>query len=544
MGAHLNPAQLRAVNSTAKTIAVVASPGSGKTKTLVERIRARAYDYGTRPTRVVLTYTNAAAHELAERMELISCEYLGTLHGYCFRLLQRYGHAIGYRKGGVTLVTEDVAEELLAEAARELGWRKSRRALDDRGRRDVDLIWLEYAHRLKRNNLVDYDTVLEAGHRLLTHPEVRELERYEELYVDEAQDSALIDWHIYRAFNAEWKFICGDGDQSIYGFRGAFPEGFTKFAREAEERITLDLNYRSGDGICMAASRLIRHNGNRIEKDVVAADPRASVISVIPCPSDLHERNAVANHIIADNLDPSTVAILCRTNALADQFREALQARGIPVAGGARQQLPRDWQRAINVLNLWLDPRNDIIAARVISDMAPEQLGRAKDAAVLDGDWLSVEAARLGILPAHFTSTLALVPEYLPRYGVGPEMCDIVAGRVKLLPQRDPTLTDLLHDLFQYASTDQTTAGADGVFVGTIHSAKGKEWPVVFLPAFEEGICPSLRKDSDLSEERRLAYTAITRAADELHISYAEKRTAWGKTTDQKPSRFITEAAL
>ena len=160
---------------------------------------------------------------------------------------------------------------------------------------------------------------------------------------------------------------------------------------------------------------------------------------------------------------------------------------------------------------------------------------------MLGGDWLSYSAAKLDAIPHEATSDVALLPEYLSRWGVGPEMRQLVAERVALLPQPKPGLADLLGDLFRHQDWDGPAA-AEGVAVLTAHGCKGREFDVVFLPAFEEGIMPSLKKDSDIEEERRLAFVALTRARVEVHISWAEKRlTQWREQLSPLPSRFISE---
>lgn len=532
----MNDHQLHAVESEAPRIVVAAGPGSGKTKTLVERVMRRS----DRIKKVVLlTFTNAAALELARRLQGIRVDYIGTLHGYCYRLLQAHGAQLGYRVGGINLVTEEVSDEILAQAAKDMGFKGSGKALKEKRTPLADLVWKEYAHRLKRNNLTDFNTVLSEGLKLAE----KGLGGCDELFIDECQDSAEIDWRIYRAIEAESKFFVGDNDQSIFGFRGAFPKGFLRLCNDpGTELIRLEENYRSGPRICAAATALIRHNQDRIDKDVIATDIAIKdEIGVSRFTDCAQERRYTVQHIqgVLEYTTPSEVAVLCRTNWLCGQFRDALLAAGIPVAAAERVDLPQDWQHGINVLSLWLDPRNDMIAERVLKKVAPARITTCKKEALDAGIWLSTT-----FLPPGHVDTIDAALFVLPRLMVSREMQELVAERRRMLPQAQPTLADLLADLWAHAAGDPGAQSA-GVRVSTLHGAKGTEADVVFIPACEEGILPNLKKDSDIEEERRLFFVGITRARKELYLSHAAKRIQqWGGVTEQTPSRFITEAGL
>lgn len=547
--------------SHATRIAVVANPGAGKTAVLVERIKCRLSTVHPRDI-VVLTFTNAGAHELSRRLEAegITPRYVGTLHGYCFRLLQKYGHLLGYRAGGINLLTEGFANQLLQQVAAELGYKGGWRKLElgcktaeaSAGAGPYGVICQEYRHRLKRNNLVDYDTVLTAALRLLSLAGVSLAEAMSELLVDEAQDSAQIDWGIYLSLPAATLFVVGDPDQSIFGFRGAWPNGFLDYAANPRETIILNVNYRSGVAVCRAASDLIAHNTGRVPKRVVPAHERGDIVTFTQYGDDRSERRGVRLLIEAlaghNDFEMRDVAILCRRNDLVGQFRDELEANGTPTAGrGEKPDLPADWHRAMDLLSIFNDPRNDLIAERIIPK---DKLAESKRQTVQQGMWLSFA---LGAKPDGKTwqqfgliTPEGNIVEALSFYGVSKESQLVIGERIALLPQPKPTLVDLLHDLFEH----ERWVPADdrnGVTVCTIHAAKGREWPVVFLPAWEEGILPALRKETtpaSIEEERRLAFVALTRAQQRLHVSCAGSRYAWGKVLAQQPSRFVAEAGL
>lgn len=546
--------------SHATRIAVVANPGAGKTAVLVERIKCRLSTIRPRDI-VVLTFTNAGAHELSRRLEAegITPRYVGTLHGYCFRLLQKHGHLLGYRAGGINLLTEEFAEDLLQQVADELLYKGSKRKLEAgcktaeaaAGAGPYGVICQEYRHRLKRNNLVDYDTVLEVANRLLRmFPAVRDHEAMAELLVDEAQDSAQIDWEVYLSIPATTLFVVGDPDQSIFGFRGAWPSGFRDYATSiAIETVILDVNYRSGVAVCRAASDLIAHNTGRVEKRVVPAHERGDIVTFTKYGDDRSERRGVRLLIEAlVDYQPKDVAILCRRNDLVTQFRDELEANGIQTAGrGEKPDLPADWRRAMDVLSILHDPRNDLIAERIIPK---DKLEKCKRETVQAGLWLSMVLGakpdgkswqRFGVITPKDN-----VVEALSFYDVSKESQLLIGERISLLPQPEPTLVDLLHDLHEHERWVPAD-NRNGVTVCTIHAAKGREWPVVLLPAWEEGILPALRRDTtpaSIEEERRLAFVAMTRAQQRLHVSCAGSRYAWGKVAAQQPSRFVVEAGL
>ncbi len=226
----LNSQQFEVVTSFAKTIAVPAVAGAGKSFALIERIRHRIAT-GVAPQDIAaVVYTQSAARVLAERLRShgIRLRHVGTLHSAALKLLNRHGKLLGYRASGVTICTEEVSDELLQQAAADLHWRGSTRALMARETDAARLVWSEYEQRLRRNSMVDYRGALTEARRLLDLLEVRAAERLSELILDEIQDASEIDWSIYKAWPADVKVFCGDPDQCIFGFRGARGDLFVK----------------------------------------------------------------------------------------------------------------------------------------------------------------------------------------------------------------------------------------------------------------------------------------------------------------------------
>lgn len=533
----LNEAQQAAVEAREPVIYVPAGPGSGKTKTLVARIHSLIAD-GVEPREiVVISYTNAAAKEIMDRLGDVPLGYLGTLHGFCFRLLQGHGQAIGFRPG-ISLATEDVAEELFKETAKTMGWKGSLKAARESGDRKADLVRRAYRDALKRSNMADFETVLEEG---LTLIQSRACPVFADLLVDEVQDSAIIDWRIYDEIQADRKFLVGDGDQSIYSFRGAMPHLFVQRCEEpGAVVIPLELNYRSDVFICEQANRLIVNNKVRIPKFLLPVSEAMGVITKEAHLDHIYEQRSVAGWIrqrFEQGIPWNEIAVLLRTNALVESYRIAIESAGIPLQRPESIDLPADWNKALDLIGLWLNPSSDVLAKRVFKNV-----NRIKVLALQKGCSIFEAAKEYGFID-HITN-LPQLPEQLARQGIDRGTTELIAARIEALPQRDPTLSDLASDLFALQRVPMKP-DAQGVFVGTLHSAKGREWDAVALPGWEEGIVPSLSKTSDIEDERRLAFVGLTRARHHLLITWAAKRdTQWKKGIEAPPSRFIGEMDL
>jgi DNA helicase-2/ATP-dependent DNA helicase PcrA len=548
----LDPHQLAAAESTAPVTIVSANPGAGKTRTLCAAILT-TISRGASPKDIVcLTFTNAGANELADRLGHIKLGFLGTLHGYCFRLLQRFGKILGYRHGSINLIDEKTSEELLRDVAKRFRYKGSDKALFAGRDPQAQLCWKEYHFTLKKNNLVDYDGVLREAIELLGTPVQGEswgLPKF--LFVDEAQDSALADWEIYDLLKAAYVFIVGDTDQSIFAFRGAHPSGFIERWNQGSSAscYTLSTNYRSCVSVCATATKLISNNVNRIPKNVEPWRRDEGETLYTLHRNDAAERGSVCLQIQEKHqaYSYSDIAILCRTNRLCEEFRQVLEQNGIPMHTSGAADLPADFRHCVDVLSLIADPYNDIIAEKVAKESeSPKKIADGKRTASTEG--ISLAHVLWGLCPADtfgYDNDPASLISALPLWNVDMETCELIAERIKQLPMPNPTLTDLRHDLFNHDKWAKTDGDSHGVTVCTIHSAKGREFPIVFLPAWEQGVLPSLRADADLEEERRLAFVAITRAADECHISsVSQRRQNWGGVKESQPSIFIKEAGL
>jgi DNA helicase-2/ATP-dependent DNA helicase PcrA len=540
----LNSAQERAVTSEAPIILCLAGPGSGKTWTLVERLQYKI-DCGVNPGGfAVITYTNAAADEIRQRVSnrnhLGEClGYCGTLHGFLLRELER---ARGQR---LTVLDAEREEEFLALIRDEVRYKGTREALAREIAKGPQLLpagarltiqeiaACRFFNRLKASNLVTFDLILHQGRDLVVnHPD--RIGKYSHLFVDEYQDSGNIDAEIYMGLPIANKFFVGDPDQAIYSFRGGDVENILDLTHNPQvEVICLEDNYRCGQSICQAAQLLIEHDPGRPPKRTRSATGQSSYIMVSPYDTEGDERAGLIRTLL--DVRGGEVAVLVRTNWLARQFTQSLTAAGIKIAAKTRRELPPDWAQAKLLLALLNDPENDDLAFWYLDHRhGRREASRARLEANAAG--LSVNQHSLKI-PA---VGLGEIGPYLTHTGVTSASMEVIAQAIGLLPS-GANLSELLLALQEIERHEEEIG--EGVMVTTVHSAKGREWDVVFLPAFEQEIIPG--KLGELEEERRLAFVAITRAKTELHISYAESRTPqFGGPRTATPSQFIQEAGL
>lgn len=573
----LNAEQRRAVDSRAELRLILAGPGSGKTRTLLEI--ARSAKVGSRV--VMMTFTNAAANEFRTRLmaandtdhlELRRLAYCGTLHGYCFRVIQRFGGILGYIPGKVGILPESERQPRLSAARAMLG---KKRLSDDKLLNDVRLSGMELADRelvhaqyrfdLKRSNMVDYDGILSTARDLLMMPEVKVAVgmQIHLLLVDEYQDSAFIDQTIYEEVPAQQKVYAGDVDQSIYEFRGANPSGFVLLAGSVfansltdAEGFKLELNYRSDIEICDAANKLIAHNKNRVEKMIVPAlgkpeTPRNKMgVQVMRFDNVRDELQWIGQHIA---VGPDwTTGVLFRRRYEVKTCRDFLRMMGLPVHVPKFEARPPDWERALLLIGMEVCP-NDVLTERYL---------RLDYSIGMIQQWKMQAAAKNAefIPKINRQPTPMNVLQYLAMNKVCQETVNLIKGRLANL-EPDADLADLLNDLHGYEETPEDCNKDGGIYVGTIHSAKGREWDAVFLPAFEQQVIPGriaatfaemgrepvsqqLKAMSDLEEERRLAFVAVTRARHELYITHVDVRQGEWVLTQCEPSQFICEMGL
>ena len=458
-------------------------------------------------------------------------------------------------------------------------------------------IYTRYVHRLAEANALDFDDIiLHAVTLLQQEGEVRDYYRRKFRYVliDEYQDTNRLQYLLMKQLVGEKGNICvvGDDDQSIYKFRGATIENILSFEQQYKgaQVIRLEQNYRSTQAILNAANTVISNNKGRKGKKLWTENAAGDQITVYEASSETDEANFVTNRIISMSKGKNfkDFAVLYRTNAQSNAVENSFKRSGIPyrIIGGTRffdRAEVKDMLAYLCVIN----NRADDLRLRRILNNPPRGIGpktiemaeRQSTAAALPlysvisdpYSYPSLEKAAQKLMAftvmieecAELLQTLSLADFYdevLVRTGYLAmlEEKDDVESRTRAENVRElkssilsymensdaPTLSGFLEEIALYTDIEQYDADADAVVMMTMHSAKGLEFPNVFLVGVEEGLFPGTRSLGDpdeMEEERRLCYVAITRAKQTLCVSYARQRMLYGRTNSCLPSRFIDE---
>lgn len=461
-------------------------------------------------------------------------------------------------------------------------------------------VYCNYVRRLLRCNAVDFDDLLWYTATLLRdHPELRSRldQRYAYVMVDEYQDTNFAQYAIARALSLDHPnlAVTGDPDQSIYGWRGANLRNILDFERDfpGVRVIRLEQNYRSTQRILRAASELIRHNVHRKEKELYTENGEGAPVRLVMHPTERDEAEAVARVIDeavrSGKRRYSDFAVFYRVNALSRAIETALHEAAIPyqMVNGLAFYQRKEIRDVLSYLQLVENPSDDIAMLRVLNTPA-RGIGKATIAklshfALRRGTTL-FEAARqahrvegLGKRAAATLAGFVALVDRLANAAVGPleETLGLVLSesgyRTMLEDSTDPTAQDRLDNIDELLTvarqfderrgttgslgdfleetclvndTDAWEQSADRVTLMTLHASKGLEFPVVFLIAVEEGILPHERGRRDpleLEEERRLMFVGLTRAQEELHISWSRCRDFRGQRRFTIPSHFLME---
>lgn len=557
--------QTEAINSEHQNILVTASPGSGKSSVTVARIlRQIATGVDPRAT-IAITFTTAGAKVLQERIGQ-PLGFAGTIHAFCLRHLKMMGEDWGWGDR-TALIDEGSARQLLETKAKTLGCFTKIDELEKLKGKGMpvigqgagmarasqltkdQLVVLAYQEDLRAAGMVDFDTILSEFCRLLEVKEfVRQLRRYTHLCVDEVQDSGPIDWKIFLHLPVLHRFLVGDSDQSIFGFRGAQMQLMLGYSKLSDvHNICLEENFRSDRAICEAAQRLIQRNTQRIAKRTVAVSKEQGLLRLINGVANEGEEIGMVARQLKEELmrtDPNEIAVLARTNRLANSFKQTFQACGIPVAEPKRKWLPKDLPFARAAIELMSNPSNDTLAEFYLvhrNERSGMNILEAKKAA--HEQVRQARAASQSVNSAHVKfarQSLPNVPEWLASLRVTRETQMLVTERINGLPA-GADLADLLLALGRRDEPEEIT---DGVWVTTAHASKGTERDCVFIVGAEEETWFA-KTPEDMQENRRLFFVAMTRARHRLFISWAASRVMpWGRNEVRQTqrSRFVGEA--
>ena len=458
--------------------------------------------------------------------------------------------------------------------------------------------YVKYQTRLKDNNALDFDDIILVTVKLLLeHEDVKRYyqRKFRYVLVDEYQDTNHLQYLLTSLLAGGYENICvvGDDDQSIYRFRGATIENILNFEKQyrGSRIIRLEQNYRSTQSILNAANAVIAHNLGRKGKRLWTANGQGDPITVYEASDEGAEANYVAGQIISGSKgkDFKDYAILYRTNAQSNALEYALKRNGIPyrVIGGTRFFDRAEIKDMLSYLCV-INNRSDDLRLRRIINNPPRGLGAktvetAQRMAEAEGKPLySIVSDPYSYAPLEkpamklmqFSALIEGMAQLLEDGMSLPEFYDELLARtgyVDMLQSKDteenktrlenvrelkssiqsyiqnaeiPTLAGFLEEIALYTDIEEYNDGDDAVVMMTMHSAKGLEFPNVFLVGFEDGLFPGMRAIGDteeMEEERRLCYVAITRAKQNLTISHAKQRMLYGRTSAALPSRFLKE---
>ena len=624
----LNDKQKEAIINTEGPCLVIAGAGSGKTKVLTHKIAYLIREKYIKPWNILaITFTNKAANEMKERIggligEGINDMWVGTFHSICIRILRKYIDRIGYNSDFLIFDTSDqktLVKECIKEAnlddkiftdrsvLSEISNAKNEmltpeqykaRTTGEYRKEKIADIYERYQRKLKKNNAVDFDDIINLTITILTeNPDALEYysEKFKYVLVDEYQDTNKAQFTLITLLSSRHGNITvvGDNDQGIYSFRGADISNILNFEKDfpGTKIIKLEQNYRSTKAILDAANAVIKHNEKKYEKNLWTEQEGGHIPVVCKVPNEYEEANFVVeqiNHLKREEYyKNSDFAILYRMNAQSRSMEDILRRENIPykIIGGLKFYERKEIKDAIAYLRLIQNPADNISLQRIINEpkrgIGQTSLEKISNIAEINGISMYEvikNAEQYGLNKVFLNSRefvgiikeisskkddmliSEILTEVLSKTGytraLELENTDQAKTRIENLDEfltvamefeeqnADNSLSEFLESITLSSDIDNMEETEDSVTLMTLHTAKGLEFPVVFLIGMEEGIFPSYRsigEQRELEEERRLCYVGITRAKEYLYLTCAEQRTIFGSTTCNKMSRFLEE---
>lgn len=613
----LNEAQQEAAKHIDGPLLILAGAGSGKTKTITSRL-AYLLSLGINPSSTLtLTFTNKAATEMRDRalsmLEDISYPpLLCTFHKFGLLFLKFHIEKLGRKNNFVVIDTDDkkriiksfgpdlpiglITSEIsrykssLIDPA--VAWEKA----EQENYKKIANIYEKYEKYIADNNLVDFDDLLALPYKILEANDdlAKEIsERYRYIMVDEYQDTNDLQYKLLQKICFSHNNICvvGDDDQSIYGWRGANIKNILDFSNSFSDTkvVKLENNYRSTSKILKAANELIEHNRGRIGKILNSTKGEGKSIEVVESPDESQEASKIAKRVrtlIDDGINPRSIAVLYRINALSRSLEEGLNRESVPynMVGGVKFYERTEIKDLISYLRIIANPHDDFSVKRVINrpkrglgkvtldkilksaydsktsiygfivdnkDVLQDMLSKKSFGALYEfiDNIKSIQEIALNAtydvideLENHFKirEYYNQLPDSIERVSNIDEFFGLFRDMIKQNPEM--SIDDFLNDLA--LQSDQDSIDSENISIMSIHAAKGLEFDYLFVIGMEEGFFPLIGDGSDIEEERRLGYVAITRAKEELTLSFSESRFYKGRRTELTKSRFLKESGV
>ena len=524
--------------------------------------------------------------------------WMGTFHSICVRILRIEAENVGLSKNFVIYDTDDRLT-LIKRAMKELGINdknlkpKACEAAISKAKnegRDPDEmlasalypqqqkiaeVYEKYEDMRKHADAVDFDDLLlEVARMFRLRPDLRAKwqRKFRHILIDEYQDTNHIQYEMVKMLVNDERNICcvGDDWQSIYSWRGADFTNILNFERDfpGAKVIKLEQNYRSTQNILDAAQKIITKNTQRSDKVLFTEAGHGAPVEIKALRDEKEEAAWVARMIKNSGRPLSDFAVLYRTNAQSQAFEHAFAQMVIPykLVGGVRFYDRKEIKDILAYLHLIVNPLDTVALQRVVNVPA-RGIGAASLQKILNGedDKLTGKAAKnyeeflrilLDLRKAHANAMqpAEIVEKLLQKIDYRQYLND---GDKLKAEERNENVTALIGEAGGYATLDEFLAdaalmssadednGDHAVTLMTLHAAKGLEFPVVFLVGMEEGLLPHVRSmdesAEDVEEERRLAYVGMTRAMQQLFLTYAQSRFVFGGRNYNFPSRFLQD---
>ena len=624
----LNDKQKEAVLATEGPCLVIAGAGSGKTKVLTHKIAYLMSEKNVKPWNILaITFTNKAANEMKERVEKLVGEaakdmWIGTFHSICVRILRRYIDRLGFDHTFLIFDTSDqrtlvkecmktlkIDDKMFTDRSviSEISNGKNEmlepkayqtKYAGDYRKEIIGRIYELYQQRLKENNAIDFDDIINYTIKILTeNPDALEYytNKFQYVLVDEYQDTNKAQFTLVTILASLYGNITvvGDNDQGIYSFRGADISNILNFEKDfpGAKLIKLEQNYRCTGNILKAANAVIKHNENKYEKKLWTQNDEGALPTVHKSDDEYDEGRYIVeqiNHLKTEEYYKySDFTILYRMNSQSRAIEEILRREDIPykIVGGLKFYERKEIKDIISYLRLIYNFSDNISLKRIINEPKrgigktsidniqeiSEKTGLSMFDIIKHADEYGLNRVKANA--TEFIDTIEYLRGNIDQMSISELIKETLnkTGYIKALElentteaetrienleefltvaiefeeeEAENTLGDFLEGITLSSDIDGMEDQEDSVTLMTLHSAKGLEFPVVFLVGMEEGIFPgnkSIGEPKELEEERRLFYVGITRAKQYLYLTCSKKRTIFGSTSYNAISRFINE---
>ena len=624
----LNDKQYEAVVNTEGPCLVIAGAGSGKTKVLTHKIAYLIGEKGAKPWDILaITFTNKAANEMKERIaNLVGDDakdiWMGTFHSICVRILRRFIDRIGFDTSFIIFDTSDqrtlvkacmkdlaIDDKLFTDRSilSEISNAKNEmlepeqymaRANGDFRKEKIASVYALYQKRLKENNAIDFDDIINYAIRILMeNPDILEYyaNKFKYVLVDEYQDTNKAQFTLVTLLASKNGNITvvGDNDQGIYSFRGADISNILNFERDfpGTRIIKLEQNYRCTGNILKAANSVIKNNEVKYKKELWTQNEEGNLPNVYQADNEYDEATYIVTQIEhlkrEEYYHYSDFAILYRMNTQSRAIEDILRRENVPykIVGGLKFYERKEIKDIIAYLRLIQNSADNLSLKRIINEpkrgigktslekveLLAEQNATSMYEIIKHADQYGLN--RVYLNSREFVNVIEelkdkkdelviseLIKTTLKKTGytkaLEEENTIEAENRIENLEEfltvaiefeeeyAENSLSQFLEGITLSSDIDNVEETEDSVTLMTLHSAKGLEFPVVFLVGMEEGIFPgykSISEPKELEEERRLCYVGITRAKEHLYLTCSKQRTIFGSTSYNPVSRFLKE---